>query len=273
MSEHDQALALAFDGQAEKFERAPVQSDPAALKRLVRAADLPADSLVLDAGCGPGLVAEAFLEAGHRVVGVDLSAEMIERAKRRAARFGERARFEQRSVTDATLEAAGPFDAAVSRYVLHHVSDQPAFLGRQIELLRPGGLLVLSDHTTDSDPNLAALHESLERGRDRTHTRNLTAGALVDLFARAGLVDIQLIEEPFTLDFDEWFDRGTPSLSKSEVRTGLLANPGIRGFHPVGLAGGAIRIDCFRAIVRGTKPLEAAREACHGQHQDSERRA
>ncbi|WP_406693356.1 class I SAM-dependent methyltransferase [Singulisphaera sp. Ch08] len=123
MSEHDQALASAFDGQAEKFECAPVQSDPAALGRLVREAGLAADSLVLDAGCGPGLVAEAFLNAGHRVFGVDLSSEMIERAQRRCATFGDRARFERLSVSDPSLR--GPFDAAVSRYVLHHVSDQP----------------------------------------------------------------------------------------------------------------------------------------------------
>lgn len=256
MSEHDKALASAFDGQAEKFERAPVQSDPAALERLVRAADLSADSLVLDAGCGPGLVAEAFLNAGCRVVGVDLSAEMIARAQRRGARFGDRARFEQRSIADPALH--GPFDATVSRYVLHHVGDHKAFVTRQVELLRPGGVLVLSDHTTDPDPDLAALHEALERGRDKTHTRNLTAGALVDLFARVGLVDVRLVEEAFTLDFDEWFDRGTPSLSKDEVRTRLLANPSIRGFRPVALPGGGLRIDCFRAVVRGTKPLPTA---------------
>ena len=93
MADHDRALASAFDDQAPKFERAPVQSDPAALARLVLAADLPPESLVLDAGCGPGLVAEVLLRAGHRVSGVDLSAEMVARARKRCARFGDRARF------------------------------------------------------------------------------------------------------------------------------------------------------------------------------------
>src|SRR5689334_4834001 len=150
VSDHDRALASAFDGQAAKFERAPVQSDPAALARLVREADLPADSRVLDAGCGPGLVSAAFLEAGHRVVGVDLSSEMIARARRRCSSFGDRARFEQGSVFDAA--PGGPYDAVVSRYVLHHVADATAFIARQVAMLRPGGVLVLSDHTTDPDP-------------------------------------------------------------------------------------------------------------------------
>ncbi|TMB20516.1 MAG: methyltransferase domain-containing protein, partial [Deltaproteobacteria bacterium] len=90
MATHDAELAKAFDAQAARFERSPVQSDPSALARLVAFAALPPDSLVLDAGCGPGLVSEALLGAGHRVHGVDLSAEMVRRARERCARFGER---------------------------------------------------------------------------------------------------------------------------------------------------------------------------------------
>lgn len=250
MGEHDEALAKAFDGQAEGFERAPVQSDPAAIARLVAFAGLPEGSRVLDAGCGPGLVSEAFL-GSNDVVGIDLSAEMIARARRRCVRFGERGRFEQMSVYDAVPGAL--FDAAVTRYVVHHVVEPRAFIGRLVELLRPGGVLVVNDHATDPDPALAAHHEQLERLRDTTHTRNLTSGGLVDLLAGAGLEDLRLEEEAFTLDFDEWFDRGTPALSKAEVRARLLGGPPLRGFLPSLLADGSVRIDCVRALVRGVK--------------------
>ena len=251
MSTHDDDLRRAFDGQAPRFERAPVQSDPHALARLVHFADLPADALLLDAGCGPGLVAEAFLEAGARVVGVDLSAAMIERACRRCGRFGDRARFDRRSLHDPTR--TGPFDAAISRYVLHHVEDPSAFLARQVELLRPGGVLVLSDHTTDPDPARADWHNAIERLRDHTHTANFTPGAIVDRLAAAGLGAIRTVEEPFTLDFDEWFDRGTPVADKTEVRARLLAGPGARGFTP-SERGESVRIDCWRLLARGVKP-------------------
>lgn len=252
MSDHDRALATAFDGQAARFERAPHQSDPNVLAGLVREAALAPDSLVLDAGCGPGLIAEAFLAAGHRVVGVDLSAEMIARARNRCARFGDRARFQQTSIFDHSVR--GPFDAAVSRYVLHHMSDPFAFVARQAALLQPGGIVLLSDHTTDTNPDCARHHETIERARDRTHTVNLTSGALADLLAAAGLETIRLVEEAFTLDFDEWFDRGTPSAPKAEVREMMLSGPPIRGFHASLEGKGSVRIDCFRAIVRGVKP-------------------
>src|SRR3954462_4074835 len=98
MGEHERALREAFDGQAERFERAPAQSDPAALARLVTFAALPTGSRVLDAGSGPGLVSEAFLAGGYEVQGIDLSGEMVRRARERCARFGERGRFDQGSL-------------------------------------------------------------------------------------------------------------------------------------------------------------------------------
>ena len=251
--DHDRDLKSAFDAQAERFERAPVQTDPRALEFLVATSDLPRGCRILDAGCGPGLVSEAFLKAGHSVLGVDLSTEMVARARRRCAPFGERALFLETSIYDPGLNMHGPFDAAVSRYVVHHVEDPSAFLQRQVKLIRSGGTLVVCDHITDTDPAKAQHHEALERARDTTHTRNLRAGELIDLLTSLGLSQLRLVEESFTLDFDEWFDRGTPGAAKESVRTLLLDGPSVRGFRPELLNDGSIRIHGLRAIVRGVK--------------------
>lgn len=249
---HDKDVASAFDGQAAQFEKAPVQSDPAALERLAKATEFPPDSLVLDAGCGPGLVSEVLLRHGCRMFGVDLSAEMVARARKRCAAHGDRARFEQASVYDDVV--SGPFDGAISRYVLHHVADPDAFVGRQVQLLRPGGVLVLCDTTHDPDAALGHRLDEIERARDKTHTHNLGPGAIVDLLARAGLRDIRYREESYTLDFDEWFDRGTPTDTKENVRARFVAGPHARGFWAEALPNGSVRINAIRAIVRGVKP-------------------
>lgn len=250
-SSHDEALRKAFDGQAALFERSPVQNDAAALARLVAFAALPQGAHVLDAGCGPGIVAEAFLAAGCRVTGVDLSAEMIARARARNARFGDRARFEQRHLDSLPRDAT--FDASVSRFVLHHVQDPDAFLAAQVARLRRGGAVVVSDHVADPDPAAARWHREIELARDASHVRNLTPGEIADAFARAGLAEVTLAEDRLDLDFDEWFDRGTPQAPKDEVRRMLLGGRA-RGFEPVPAADGRVAIKAVRALVRGVKP-------------------
>ena len=196
MQDHDQELAQAFDSQAPKFEVAPVQSDPAVLERLVRTADLASGSLVLDSGCGPGLVTRPCWRRVFAWLESILSREMIDRARKRCAAYGESGRFLQMSVYDQRLDSLGPFDAVLSRYVMHHVERPARFLERQLALVRPGGIVVVNDHITDPDPTVAAHHAAIEIARDRTHTRNLTGGELVDLFAAAGLVDVRYVEEP-----------------------------------------------------------------------------
>jgi SAM-dependent methyltransferase len=252
---HERAISAAFDGQAALFERAPVQSDPSALARLVAFARLTPESEILDVGCGPGLVAEAFLAAGHRVTGIDLSIEMVERARRRCARFGERAVFRCGSFFTPDDRPATAFDAVVSRFVLHHMVDPAAFFRGKAAVVKPGGIVLLVDHTTERDINRRSWHQDQEKLRDVTHMSNLTMGEIVDGFADAGLGSIEATEESFDLDFDEWFDRGTPIIEKSEARKRLLAGPGARGFDPESLKSGAVRIGCWRAMVRGVRPL------------------
>ena len=171
---------------------------------------------------------------------------MIERRARRCESSGERARFLQASVFDAAVKALGPFDGAISRYVLHHVRDPMAFVARQAELLRPGGVLVVCDHLTDPDPGRADHHQRLELARDRSHTRSPTGGQLVNLLAFCGLREISLVEETYDLDFDEWFDRGSPDEPKASVRAALLDGPAVRGFAPNPLPDGSIRIEGIR---------------------------
>jgi SAM-dependent methyltransferase len=144
------------------------------------------------------------------------------------------------------------FDGAISRFVIHHTADPVAFLRQQVKLLRPGGVIVACDHTTDPDPARAAWHQQVERLRDTTHTRNLTGGQLFDAICSSGARDVVMREEPFSLDFDEWFDRGTPGDAKDAVRARLLGGSA-RGFAPLATPDGRVRIDCWRTLVRGVK--------------------
>ncbi|GAB3988444.1 methyltransferase domain-containing protein [Actinoallomurus acanthiterrae] len=111
---------------------------------LFRAAAIDEDDRVLDVGCGTGqitLVAARRASRGH-VVGVDISAPMLERARADAAEQGiANVGFEQ---GDAQVHhfPDGGFDAAISRGGVMFFDDLVAAFANIRRGLRPGGRLV-----------------------------------------------------------------------------------------------------------------------------------
>ena len=70
---------------------------------------LPANAHVLELGVGTGLLAEALVDRGFRVTGVDHTEEMLERAR---ARLGDRVTLLQADVIG--LDLGEQFDAVIS---------------------------------------------------------------------------------------------------------------------------------------------------------------
>jgi 2-polyprenyl-6-hydroxyphenyl methylase / 3-demethylubiquinone-9 3-methyltransferase len=94
--------------------------------------------LVLDAGCGGGLVARELAEAGATVVGIDRSLGSLGVARRAVsgAFAPVQGRLERLPFAD------GRFDAVVAADVLEHLPDLPAAVAGLARVLAPGGSLV-----------------------------------------------------------------------------------------------------------------------------------
>jgi trans-aconitate 2-methyltransferase len=100
-------------------------------------------SRVLDVGCGPGhttrLLAEVF---GHAtVVGLDQSDAFLAEARTRAA---PRTQFISGDATSDPLPG-GPAHRVYARFVLAHLRDRAAVLGRWFAALERGGVLLVED--------------------------------------------------------------------------------------------------------------------------------
>jgi ubiquinone/menaquinone biosynthesis C-methylase UbiE len=102
---------------------------------------LPAGSVVLDVGAGPGRVARLIAAACPRVEveGIDLSPEMIARATSTANTTSTRnLRFQVADVVTLPF-ADGSVDLVVSTLSLHHWDDPAAGLNEIVRVLAPGG--------------------------------------------------------------------------------------------------------------------------------------
>ena len=99
---------------------------------------------ILDVGCGGGLICEPLARMGARVTGLDPAAETIEAARRHAAGQDLAIDYRPARVEDLAAVDAEAFDAVVCLEVVEHVPDPGAFLKTCANLMRPGGLMLLS---------------------------------------------------------------------------------------------------------------------------------
>ena len=103
---------------------------------------LDKDAVVLDYGCGGGVVAINIAGKVKTVHAIDVSAKMVEVARSNAARRAvENIDFAQATIFDSRFRP-GQFDVVLSFRVLHVLDDVPAALRRIHELLKPGGVFI-----------------------------------------------------------------------------------------------------------------------------------
>lgn len=98
---------------------------------------------VLDVGCGSGRIGELVLEAGTSAyLGIDFSEPMIELAKRRLARFDERAELVCGDFLEAPIEHS--FDVVLALGLFDYLPDADRFAKRMFGLCAEEGTLVAS---------------------------------------------------------------------------------------------------------------------------------
>lgn len=152
---------------------------------------------VLDAGCGPGTDTfdlEKLVLPGGRVVGVDLSDDMIAAARRRAVALGSGVELVVSDICSLDLPDE-VFDLARCVLVLLHVRDPIAALSEMVRVLRPGGQVVCIDvdHQMDAlDATDVGLAERALRGTFAGLQNPRIGRQLRGLFIAVGLIQVQV---------------------------------------------------------------------------------
>jgi SAM-dependent methyltransferase len=183
---------------------------------------------VLDLGAGTGLLSAVLRAAGHEVVAVDPSPEMLDQL---SARLPE---------VEAHVGAAegvpvpdGSVDAVVAGQAAHWFDPAPA-AAEMRRVLRPGGVVGLIWNTRDTRVPWVAALDDLLTGETRGSAADQS---VVDDFARLLPAD------------DEWFESGLVQTVSPEQ---LVAGIGTRSYAAtMDRDGRAALLDRVRALVAG----------------------
>lgn len=100
--------------------------------------------LVVDVGCGGGILAEALAKTGARVTGIDLSQLSLNVARQHAERGELAIDYRYLDVETLARTEAGSFDAVTCMEMLEHVPQPEQMISTLAALVRPGGSIFIS---------------------------------------------------------------------------------------------------------------------------------
>lgn len=148
--------------------------------------------ILLELGCGGGFSVEYLDGWFSRFIGIDYSDALIAFARQRHRRnnvtfFCENIR---------SFRPEGQVDVILMIGVLHHLEDVSGSLVQILEMLKPGGLLVVNEpHPGNSVVSAARfIRKRIDRGYSADQ-RELSASALRGLFNKAGYEDVAVFPQ------------------------------------------------------------------------------
>lgn len=210
------AVARSYDRWAPQYDVAPnATRDLDAV--VLRAAPLPLEGAdVLELGCGTGKNTGWLGRSARQLLAMDLSAGMLEIARRRIS--SPVVRFVQHDLRDPWPTGAGSMDVVVGNLVLEHLRDLAPIYAEAARVLRSGGTLFVSE-----------LHPFRQLLGGQAHFTDERTGELVHVpafphsiseFVNSG------IEAGLTLrSIGEWRDRTAEARTPPRLVTLAFAKP------------------------------------------------
>jgi ubiquinone/menaquinone biosynthesis C-methylase UbiE len=214
-----------FAPVAVNYSRSTFHTSSERLREVLDLARPQKGDLALDVATGTGNTAFALAPHVRRVIGLDLTREMLDVARRLTA---------ERSVPNADWVLGdagrlpfedGTFDLYVVRAAPHHFPDVDAFLREALRVLKPGRHAAF----VDCAPPAAArevLHE-VEVRRDPSHVLSLTVEEWVQRLEATGFEVDQAVARELDWDYDEWMRTMAVDPALAEDLAGVIE--GARG--------------------------------------------
>jgi 2-polyprenyl-3-methyl-5-hydroxy-6-metoxy-1,4-benzoquinol methylase len=219
---------------------------------------------VLDVGCGRGALGQAIQHLGWEVWGIEQNAEVCATARQRLDRVIEADLLDVDQVRPGL--GAKAFDAVVFSDVLEHLIDPLAVVESYVDLLKPGGKVIVSVPNAVVWTNRLAILcgwvEYTDSGvMDRTHLRFFTFRSAKRLIRQSGLRLDRVSSTPHLVRallpmIKTWFRKNDGHLNARGLLDSRAYRAYLQWIYPVEQALASLwrGMFAFRIILVATKP-------------------
>jgi ubiquinone/menaquinone biosynthesis C-methylase UbiE len=205
---HKEAVQKQFTKTAEAFSTFAMRDTPDVLKEKVDFAKPQPTDVVVDIACGPGAFALALAPRVQSVRGVDLTPEML----RRARAFQAEKRIVNAAFVQGDAEQlpfpAGTFDLVSCQCSFHHMPKPQLVLAEMIRVTKPEGRLLIIDPLAPESESKFEIYNRIEVLRDPSHTLTLRLTDFLKLFDEGGLEILRQSLRRRQRSFNNWMLRG-----------------------------------------------------------------
>ncbi len=158
--------------------------DERVIDRLAEFAQLTPDMVVADVGTGTGFVAAGIAPRVARVIGIDISARILDVAGKNLQELGiANVELHEGDISVLPLPDDS-VDAAFANMVLHHAEDPSVMLAEMARIVRPGGTVAICDEVQHPWAWMREEHADIWLG--------FTAEQVHEFFGAAGLPEPSL---------------------------------------------------------------------------------
>jgi ubiquinone/menaquinone biosynthesis C-methylase UbiE len=204
---HTQAVQKQFTRTAEAFSTLAVRDTPEVVDEKVAFIKPELTDVALDVACGPGTLVLALAPRVRLARGVDLTEEMVRRARRAQT---------ERNISNAAFDlgeaehlpyASASFDLVTCQCSVHHMPKPELALKEMARVMKPEGRLVIIDTLGPESDSKFDLHNRIETVRDPSHTLSLRLTTLLEMFERLGLEIARQTLKRRQRSFNQWMLR------------------------------------------------------------------
>lgn len=192
-----------FGKYAEQYAKSDSHARGSDLELLLNIMNPKETDIALDLATGTGFTAIALAKRAKHVIALDKTEEMLDQAKRLADEENiKNIKFAVGDVEQLPYNDSS-FEIVTSRRAPHHFRNKEKFMNEAFRVLKPGGLLGISDMVSPEGDRIDGFN-TLERFRDHSHAGAETMSSFRMLLGNAGFKEKEVIGTEERIAFDKW---------------------------------------------------------------------